>query len=135
MFIKPEEIEEKIYINFGVSLEKKYLFSEIQNVSENKITTAENNSILIIKNTDTIDIYLCKVSRGYIYNTKKLVHYYKFFINNHTFYEEASISKIPSPKLKAKLESRKIKHQEFSLRNDNLIKELKEKLEKMNIKS
>lgn len=128
-----KEISEKILACFGVTLEKKYMFSEIQNVSENRITTKENNSILLIKNTDTIDVYLCKINRGYIYNSQHLIHYFKFFINNHTLYEKLVIPMVISPTLSAKLKSKKIKHTGFVEKNDELIRELKERLEKLKI--
>ena len=87
------EMRNKMRDNFGVHLEDECLFSENYNEKcEIKIKTSKNNSILIIKNNNNIDIYLCQILNGYIYNTEKTIHYYKFFIHNHVYpFQDTSI--------------------------------------------
>lgn len=74
--------------NFDIHIQNKYLFSQHKtSFVENKIKINNLNSIFIVHNDgETMDVFYSHTINGYVYNSKNLIHYYKFYINKHIYH-------------------------------------------------
>lgn len=131
-------IQSIIFKKFDVLLPHKFTFipkNEKANCT-NDLKLEYGKYLLINKNEYTIDIYLKKEKKGYVYNSSENIHVFKFLINEHISGEpQAKAFNLDTDELKIQFEHEleaEPEVVEILLNNnyDNLIKELTEKIQK-----
>ncbi len=117
---------------FDLHPKNKYLFSSITNEGSENVRVDRDTNLVIIKRESTIDVYLTKKSRGYVYNKDMTMHYFKFFINTHNLETGTCIPiSPPPPPLQLPILNSTIISNPQPFFNKEFIQELTERLKKI----